>query len=141
MRHTPNVKVEKYRQHSGPYQSITGDGNNGMFVVPVGRATLCVICSDGGNWDHVSVSAHGRCPTWEEMAAIKALFFHDDETVVEFHPRKSSHVNCHPHCLHLWRPQDAEIKLPPAWMVGPLTDDQHKPSGEAFLEKVNASQD
>ena len=28
-------------------------------------------------------------------------------------------LDCHPHCLHLWRPLDAEIPRPPGWMVGP----------------------
>jgi hypothetical protein len=27
------------------------------------------------------------------------------------------HINCHPYCLHLWRPHNVEIPRPPSWMV------------------------
>lgn len=80
------------------------------------RVTLQVIASNGKNWDHVSVVAHGResrCPTWEEMCLVKRLFFRDDETVIQIHPPKHLHLNYHRHCLHLWRSQKHEIRLPP----------------------------
>lgn len=32
---------------------------------------------------------------------------------------KRDHINCHPHCLHLWRPLKGRIPLPPSEMVGP----------------------
>jgi len=32
------------------------------------------------------------------------------------------HLNLHKNCLHLWRPQNAEIPRPPAWMVAPVKE-------------------
>ena len=82
------------------------------------RKTAAVIFSNGGGWDHVSVSFNHRCPTWEEMCEIKNMFFHPDEVVVQYHPAESDYVNNHPYCLHLWRPQEQAMPTPPAWMVG-----------------------
>jgi hypothetical protein len=53
------------------------------------------------------------------MEAIKRTFFCASETVMQLHVPPSEHINCHPHCLHLWRPQDADIPRPPPEMVGP----------------------
>jgi hypothetical protein len=79
----------------------------GAFVFKHGNATLRCIVSDGGGWDHVSVSLHTRCPTWDEMAFVKSLFFDDEEVVMQLHPAKSQYVNHFQFCLHLWRPQTA----------------------------------
>jgi hypothetical protein len=102
MRRAPNLKVEGFRI-SGPANT-----NYGAFVVLWRRTMLHVIASAGGGWDHVSVSLPDRCPTWEEMCRVTELFFHDDETVMQLRPPKSSYVNNHEFCLHLWRPQTAE---------------------------------
>ena len=77
-----------------------------------------VIFSWGGGWDHVSVSFKNRIPTWEEMAEVKRMFFHPEETVIQYHPREEDYVNNHPNCLHLWRNPDSETPLPPWWMTG-----------------------
>ena len=77
-----------------------------------------VAWSDGGGWDHVSVSWTNRCPTWEEMCKVKKLFFYPEEACVEFHPAESEYVNMHPYCLHIWRAQDQIMPTPPSWMVG-----------------------
>lgn len=82
-------------------------GNNGAFrFVRQGNIFRCII-SDGGGWDHVSISIENRkrCPTWEEMCWVKYMFFAEDEAVVQFHPAKKDYVNNHPYCLHLWRCQ------------------------------------
>lgn len=117
----------------------------GAFQIGQGKGrSLRVIASRGGGWDHVSVSLPDRTPTWEEMNWVKGIFFGPDEWVVQYHPAESDYVNCHPFCLHLWRPQtDVEVAteivraeaagqdwvgdrfappplpIPPAWMVGP----------------------
>lgn len=129
-------KLESFR-HSGPIGS-----NNGMFIFRRGNATLRFQISEGAGWDHVSVSLATRCPTWEEMSFIKDLCFEDHECVMQLHPPKSEHVNYHPFCLHLWRPQSKDeiaairgewgpewnygdllspgiIPLPPSEFVGP----------------------
>ncbi len=45
--------------------------------------------------------------------------------MVQYHPRRSQYVNCHPHTLHLWRPMGGEalpvpLPEPPAILVGTL---------------------
>jgi hypothetical protein len=77
-----------------------------------------VIFSNGGGWDHVSVSFSNRTPTWEEMAEVKKLFFKPDEVAFELHPIESEYVNNMPYCLHIWRHQQQPIPTPPSWMVG-----------------------
>jgi len=55
------------------------------------------------------------------MQFIKTLLWTPNECVVQFHPPEAEYVNCHEHCLHLWRPTNADIPRPPTWMVGPQT--------------------
>lgn len=98
------------------------DGMAGMFIIhfsPVG-APLRIISSghiDCGGWEHVSVSCPRRTPTWAEMCFIKDFFWDDNETVIQFHPKKSSHINIHPYCLHMWKKQNGMIDLPPSVFV------------------------
>lgn len=68
-------------------------------------------------WDHVSVSLPNRCPRWCEMQFVKDLFFKPEEVVIQYHVGKDDHINFHPYCLHLWRPQETPIQLPPKGMV------------------------
>lgn len=107
---------EKYRDKS---YSNADDGANGLFWIPMPKwQKLKVIVSDGGGWDHVSVSLQNRTPHWEEMCHVKDLFFEPFETVVQFHPSIEEYVNNHPYCLHLWRSQTDLHELPPSWMTG-----------------------
>lgn len=96
-----------------------GDKHNGAFFIklPSSKLTFAVIASSGHGWEHVSVSTTERCPRWNEMQEIKELFFEDYETVMQLHPAKSDYVNNHPYCLHLWRPIDTKIIIPPVYMV------------------------
>lgn len=126
-----------YNKTHGPSRDV-----NGAFLFNPFGTTLRVIASDGGGWDHVSVSAKYRCPTWEEMCWVKDKFFGPEEPAMQLHPARSQYVNHHPYCLHLWRPQSAadiakvrerwgaewvdgdlpspgEIPLPPKEFVGP----------------------
>jgi len=98
-----------------------GDHEAGMFRVPssVDGEIITVIASVGEGWDHVSASRQDRCPTWEEMEQVKLLFFKDGETAFQLHVPPYDHINIHPNCLHLWRPLDGKIPMPPTWMVGP----------------------
>ena len=109
--------VEQYRERKGPRGTEPGE-HYGLFRVPSFSGTLLIIASAGDAnpdipWEHVSVSLPNRCPTWEEMDAVKRLFWADDEAVMQLHPPRSMWVNRHPHCLHLWRPTTQEIPLPP----------------------------
>ena len=96
-----------------------GDGRNGAAIIKHNGTALRVLFSDGGGWDHISVSLAGRTPTWEEMCVVKDLFFEEDETVVQYHPRKTDYKNCHPYCLHLWRYQFSKFPCPDPYMVAP----------------------
>lgn len=130
-----NERIEAMRT-DGPRNT-----NSGAFLGKCGSARLSIIASDGGGWDHVSVSLATRCPTWEEMCWVKRLFFEPDEVVMQLHPAETDYVNNHKFCLHLWRPQSqteieaireswgepwpygdlqspGEIPTPETWMVG-----------------------
>jgi hypothetical protein len=117
---------EQYRLRKGPFGSDPAvDGLNGAGFIPTkDRAPLKFIASDGGDmpgdwkWEHVSVSLPHRCPTWEEMCKVKALFWDDEDAVMQLHPPRSTWVNNHSYCLHLWRPVGRAIPLPPEFMVG-----------------------
>ena len=115
-------KLDKYRVNTEKLYGWNGDSKNGAFKVYVGGKSFFCIASDGGGWEHVSVSPCNQkrklCPTWEEMCAIKDMFFEAEETVVQYHPPKSDYVNMHPYCLHMWRPLEQEIPRPPAIFVG-----------------------
>ena len=91
------------------------DGGNGWITLR--GKTFFTIYSNGGGWDHVSVSLRDRCPSWEEMCEIKDVFFNPDECCVEYHPAKKDYVNIHPYCLHIWKPQKTEMPTPPTLYV------------------------
>lgn len=116
--HVPN----SHRIRTGQMGSSPEFGNNGAFflppIKPLSKEKLGVIASDGAGWEHVSVSLQSRCPTWDEMNYVKAVFWDDEDCVVQFHPPLSEYVNEHPYCLHLWRPIGVDIQTPPAWLVG-----------------------
>jgi hypothetical protein len=116
-------KITKWleeRRIAGPRGELAG-----AFVVPSPSAKgwyLEMIVSDGMDWDHVSVKAadpggHLRTPTWDEMVYVKDLWFKQEECALQYHPAKKDYVNCHPHVLHLWRPQKLDIPMPPKVMV------------------------
>ena len=93
-------------------------GNNGAFdVILKHKQKVSVIGSDGGGWEHVSVSRKDRTPTWEEMCQVKDIFRDEEDCVVQYHPAKTEHVNNHPHCLHLWREIGKEFPMPLKLMV------------------------
>lgn len=122
MRAPPSARVEQGRERSGRYATNPGeDFGRGSFFCPASRTWLLVLWSAGDaevTWQHVSVSARGRCPTWEEMSWVKELFFEDEEAVMQLHPPRSQYVSQHPYCLHLWRPNVGGIPLPPSIAVG-----------------------
>lgn len=114
MKSEPNSNLNRYRI-AHPIFGVTPDGARyGAFIFD----GMKIIASDGMGWEHVSVSRESRCPTWDEMCAVKNLFWNEDETVIQFHPPKTEYVNNHPFCLHLWKPIDFEIQTPDSWLVG-----------------------
>ena len=107
---------EQYRVRAGVMGTNKSAGNNGAFLLY--NPDLFVIASDGGGWEHVSVSTVSRTPTWEEMCLVKDLFWGEEDCVVQFHPPKDVYVNNHPYCLHLWRKIGTEYETPPTCFVG-----------------------
>ncbi len=48
---------------------------------------------------------------------------------------ESQHINDHPRCLHLWRPLDREIPLPPSWLVGGVSLEEGRVAYEQWSIK------
>lgn len=113
MKTKPTKFCERHRVRNGRLKSGKGHGNNGAFTFWHEGSHLVVRVSDGLGWDHVSVSADNRTPTWDEMHWVKTQFFRDDEAVIQLHPPKRLYKNEQRNTLHLWRPQGVEIPLPP----------------------------
>lgn len=86
--------LDKYRDRETERRCYgrNGDGGNGVFKVYVGKRSFFVIASSDLGWEHVSVSPcnakRKTCPTWEEMCAIKDMFFGEEERVTR--PRAST---------------------------------------------------
>lgn len=96
-----------------------GDDQNGCFVIQLKhQQKLRIIASNGFGWEHVSVSRSDRIPTWDEMCQVKDLFWGPEDCVIQYHPPASEYVNNHERCLHLWRPIDQAVPMPPSIMVG-----------------------
>lgn len=67
-------------------------------------------------WEHVSISSYNRrrLPTWEDMCAVKEMFWRPDEEVIQIHPSEDNYihgVNGLKNVLHLWRPKDGNWEL------------------------------
>jgi len=112
-----NLKeLDKYRTPN-PF-GWNGEKAGTFKVFVQGRSFLVIAsvdnCGPYGLWEHISVSPKNqkRCPTWDEMAAIKDMFFLPEEECVQFHPKHSEYVNLHEFCLHIWRPVDGSLRQP-----------------------------
>lgn len=111
---------ERYRVRTGRMGSDESYGNCGAFRVPVELGTYAMlncIASNEGGWEHVSVSLPHRTPTWEEMEAIRVLFWGQESLVMQLHVPRSRWVNTHNYVLHLWRPIEEPIPMPPREFV------------------------
>ena len=85
---------------------------NSAFIKLPDCGTCSVIWGDDEEgYEHVSVSPKKKfnTPTWNDMCALKDMFFKDDEEVYQIHPKKSEYVNVIENCLHLWRPIGHEL--------------------------------
>lgn len=94
------------------------DGGHGE-IYKLGKRFATVIWSNGGGWDHVSIAPFKRnyTPSWEDMCKLKDMFFGESETVVQYHQAKKAYVNNVSNCLHLWRPIDDKLPIPPTEFV------------------------
>lgn len=124
MKCEPISELDKYRVEHPELGGAPNGASYGFFRIPM-RSCVLTIMSSGNcvdnpmakGWEHVSVSTSTRCPTWEEMNFVKDLFWREDETVVQFHPKRSQYVNQMPYCLHMWRRENHEYELPPELFV------------------------
>lgn len=122
MRFSPDL--EAFRVQIPPYVSVPGD-TYGIFEIPYKTVLLLVMACDASEeapvsaaaWEHASVSLPNRCPTWEEMCFVKSLFWDEDETVMQFHPRRCEHMSTQSYCLHLWKKFGVNHELPPKELV------------------------
>lgn len=122
----------QYRIRTGPMASDDSAGLCGAFQVlkqnKGKKYILTIIASNGCDeipssklWEHVS--CYKSCytkrfiPSWTDMCAVKALFWDDEDCVVQYHPPKSEYVNINPYVLHLWRPAETEISRPPKELI------------------------
>lgn len=103
----------------GVYKVVSVADDGAMFYFRWQSRRYEIIASDGGGWDHVSVVPVGQSsePTWKAMCAIKDLCFRENEVVMQLHPATKDCINLVHNCLHLWRPQDEQIPLPPKLFV------------------------
>lgn len=53
------------------------------------------------------------------MKHVKEIFFTDDEPAFQIFPAKKNYRNCHPYCLHWWRPQREKMPMPDPYFVAP----------------------
>ena len=117
---------EKYRVINGQFGSDSSYGNNGQFIIPKNGKdikSLFVQASDGGGWEHLSVSIipkpgkKRRLPTHGEMEYVRFAFWEKTDWIIEFHPPVTEYVNNAP-CLHLWRPIGVNFPTPDSLLVG-----------------------
>jgi len=119
-----DIFTPEFEQHAinHPLMGLPLKGSGGCYFIPFTNKKdktifLQVVADIGEGWDHVSVSLTHRCPNWLEMDYIKRLFFEEKEVAYQLHVQTEKHIRIHDYCLHLWRPQDQEIPLPPRIMV------------------------
>lgn len=122
--------IDEIKQTSGIVIKKEGKDGFGGTVFPIeyrnGKVkivkdidkALHFMFSWGCGFEHLSVSTPIKCPTWEQMCKMKDIFWRDDEVCMQLHPKKEDYVNCMQYCLHIWRPIDKEIPMPPSIMVG-----------------------
>ena len=123
-------KLEEIRQIPG-LRILYGDKSGFVGQLKFKNFQGSVVCSWARGWEHVSISHKNKAylPSWDDMCALKDMFFKPDEWVVQFHPPVSEYVNNVPNCLHLWRPTKAVLPTPPSILTGVkgvVLDAQHK---------------
>jgi len=109
IRKTPNLKI---------ISENPNDGMCGRYYDKYNNKWLTFVFSYGLGWEHLSVSTPSKTPSWEQMCMMKDIFWEDDEACVQYHPKKEDYINNHQYCLHIWKPLNEELPLPPSILVG-----------------------
>lgn len=104
MRNFENVKLVRGPKIIDFFKLVTGM-ESAIFEFPLNQQ--CTLCSGMkvGDWEHAVIDLQDiyRCPTYEEMSALKQALFREDEIALQVHPKQSEYVNACPYRLHLWR--------------------------------------
>lgn len=69
-------------------------------------------------WEHLSVSHKNKIPSWLTMEEMKEMFFKNDEECFQFHPKADDYINNNEYTLHIWRPLEEKLPIPPSVLVG-----------------------
>ena len=114
--------ADKYRREHPTLPNTKLGDDFGYFLIPSrnGRKLNVIVAPSDAEWQHVSVSVYKKptsIPSWNEMCQIKDMFFDEEDVVVQFHPKKSSYVNVHSGCLHLWKLNQGEFPTPEIYLV------------------------
>ena len=114
--------ISNFRRIDLYSDGFLGDEANGAFIIDRynnGEFYL-VIASNGQGWEHVSVTIHKKnggsvkkCPSYQEMMMIKEKLFSEEDVVFQLHPREEDYISTHPYCLHLWKPNNCNMVVPP----------------------------
>lgn len=107
------IKKEKSNGFGGTYCIF--EHKNGTAKL---KQQLHFIFSWACGFEHLSVSTPTRTPTWDEMCIMKDVFWRDDEECMQLHPKKENYIDNMKYCLHIWRPINQAIPMPPNIMVG-----------------------
>src|SRR5574343_1968100 len=108
-----DFEIEACRITKGPLASTNDYGMNGAFHIWTAtarsgtRRRLNVIASNGGGWEHVSVTLRDHpyeTPTCREIQRVKTLVWDDEETVVQIHPPRSEERRVGKECRSRWSP-------------------------------------
>ena len=113
MKNIADIKKDKRLM----FNNTSMDGGSGIINIGIGFGYCTFVFSFGGGWEHVSIAKSKKTPTWEEMCEIKSIFWDDSETVIQYHPSKERYVNTNENCLHLWKPINQELPVPPIIFV------------------------
>lgn len=106
------------------------DGMGGHYYDKESGKNLNFIFSYQMGWEHLSVSMPSRIPSWDQMCRMKDIFWNKDEACVQYHPKEEDYVNMHKHCLHIWKPTNEILPIPPHILVG-FKDEEEK---QTFLQ-------
>ena len=80
------------------------------FLSPDGLSVIKSVDVGGkfGPILHVSCARKMNKPTWNEVEALKNLFFGEEGEAMIILPPKSNPIGFHPYCIHIWQ-------LPEGW--------------------------
>lgn len=100
------------------------DGMGGRYYEKQSGKWLNFIFSYQLGWEHLSISMPNKTPSWEQMCIMKDIFWDKDECCVQYHPKEEDYVNMHQHCLHIWKPIEEKLPIPPSILVGFRSDEE-----------------